>query len=143
MKAERSILVFTSLSLLALAIFTSYNTPVVDRSAETEYLIDIENYKQGVAERISIDIRRIAELNTRFEIKKSVEKGEDEDGLIMLKEKIGEMQTALNNYEGNGLDEWELFKAKFDDDLNDLHESLINLIVKKSHSLNADSAQVL
>jgi hypothetical protein len=138
MKTERSILVFTSISLLALAIFTSYHTPQVDRSSETEYLIEIENYKREVADRVAIDNRRITELNARFEIKKSEIEKEDENVLAMLKEKINAMQITMNNYEVNGLEDWEFFKEKFENDLVVLHESLINLIIKTSNSLNSD-----
>src|SRR6478609_6209040 len=99
MKNERSILVFISISLLALAIFTSYNTPRVDRNSETEYLIDIENYKREVADRISIDNRRMTELNARFEIKKSADRKNDEDELTMLKEKINVLKTTMYNYQ--------------------------------------------
>jgi hypothetical protein len=140
MKNEQSILVFTSISLLALAIFTSYHTPQLDRSSETEYLIDIENYKREVVDRISIDNRRMTELNARFEIKESVDGKDDEDELAMLKEKINEMKTVMNNYEVNGLEDWEFFKTKFENNLTELHESLINLIIKTSYSLNSDNS---
>ena len=140
MKNERSILVLISLSLLALAIFTSYNTPQVNRGSETEYLFDIDNYKREVADRISVDTRRMTELNGRFEIKESAGGKIDEDELRMLKEKIDRMQTAMNNYEENGLGEWEFFKENFENDLAEVHESLINLIVKTSSSLNSDNS---
>jgi|GEM_PF-2445669 len=140
MKNERSILVLVSFSLLALAIFTSYNTPQVDRSSETEYLFDIDNYRREVTDRISIDDRRIKELTARFEIKKSVDRKNDEEELAMLKEKFNGMETRLNNYEGNGWEEWELFKDKFENDLTKHHESLINLIIKTSSSLNSDNS---
>ena len=140
MKNERSILVFISISLLALAIFTSYNTPRVDRNSETEYLIDIENYKREVADRISIDNRRMTELNARFEIKKSADRKNDEDELTMLKEKINVLKTTMYNYQGNGFEEWELFKERFENDLTEVHESLIKLIIKTSQSLNSDNS---
>jgi len=133
-------MVFTSISLLALAIFSSYHTPAVESSAETEYLIDIENYKRALADRISIDNRRMTELNARFEIRKSADGKDDEDELAKLKEKINALMTAMNNYEGNGLEEWELFKEKFENDLAELHESLINLIIKTSRNLNSDNS---
>jgi hypothetical protein len=140
MKNERSILVFSSMSLLALAIFTSYHTPQIDRSSETEYLVEIENYKREVADRIAIDNRRITELDARFEIKKSEIEKDDEDELATLKEKINEMRITVNNYDASGLEEWELFKEKFESDLTELHESLINLIIKTSSSLNNDNS---
>ena len=140
MKNEKSILVLASLSLLAIAIFTSYNTPQTNLSSETEYLFDIDNYKREVADRIAIDKRRIKELSARFEIRRSEGGQDDEDELERLREKINEMKTTLNNYEGNGLEEWELFKEKFENDLSEQHESLINLIVKTSTSLNSDNS---
>jgi len=140
MKNERSILVFTSISLLALAIFTSYHTPQVDYSLESEYLIDIETYKRTVADRISVDTRRMTELNARFEVKESVDEKVDEDELALLKEKINSLKTVMNNYEGNGLEDWEFFKEKFENDLTELHESLINLIIKTPYSLNSDNS---
>jgi hypothetical protein len=140
MKNERSILVFTSISLLAFAIFTSYHTPQVDRVSTTEYLIEIENYKREVADRMAIDNRRITELNTRFEIKKSEIEKDDADELAMLREKINEMRIKVNNYDASGREEWESFKEKFEDDLVELHESLINLIIKTSNSLNSDNS---
>jgi len=140
MKNERPILVFTSISLLALAIFTSHHTPQVNRISETEYLIEIENYKREVADRIAIDNRRITELNARFEIKKNEIEKDDEDKLAMLKEKINEMGIKANNYDASGMEEWESFKEKFENDLIELHESLINLIIKTSYSLNSDNS---
>ena len=140
MKNERPILVFTSISLLALAIFTSYHTPQVNRVSESGYLIEIEDYKREVADRIAIDNRRITELNARFEIKKNEIEKDDEDELAMLKGKINEMKISVNNYEASGLEEWESFKEKSENDLIELHESLINLIIKTSYSLNSDNS---
>jgi len=80
------------------------------------------------------------ELDARFEIKKSEDGQDDENELAIHKEKINGMQTTLNNYEGNGLEEWELFKEKFENELTEQHESLINLIVKTSDSLNSDKS---
>jgi hypothetical protein len=140
MKNERSILVFSSISLLALAIFTSYHTPQVERSYETEYLVDIENYKREIVGRISMDNRRMTELIARFEIKASANEKDDEDELAMLKEGINGMKATMDNYEGNGKEEWELFKEKFESDLTELHESLVNLIIKTSSSLNNDNS---
>jgi len=140
MKTEKSILMLTSLSLLAFAIFTSYHTPQVDRSAETEYVNDIETYKSAVTDRISLDTRRMKELNARLEIKRAEIGQNDENELARLKEKINEMQTTLNNYEANGWEEWELFKVKFENDLTEQHELLINLIIKTSNSLNNDKS---
>jgi len=141
MKNERSILVFASISLLALAIFTSYHTPSVDRSYETEYLFDIVNYKREAADRISIDNRRMVELYARIENRKSVGRKDEEDEFVMLQEQINALKTKINNYEANGLEEWVLFKEKFENDLTELHESLINLIVKDSNNLNNNSIQ--
>jgi hypothetical protein len=140
MKKERSILVLISLSLLTLAIFTSYHTPQVDRSSEREYLIDMETYKREVADRIARDDRRMKELTARFEINKSEDRRDDENELAMLKEKFNGMKTSMNNYEGDELEEWELFKEKFENDLTEQHESLINLIVETSNSLNSDNS---
>jgi hypothetical protein len=139
MKTERSILVFASLSILAIAIFTSYNTPQsVDPGSETEYLTDIVIYKKEVADKILIDKGRMEALNARLEIERSENRNDHEDNLAMLKAKINAMQTTMNNYEGNGPKEWELFREKFDRDLNELHESLINLMVKTSNSLHSN-----
>ena len=133
-------MLFTSISLFALAIFTSYHTPQVDRVSETEYLIEIENYKREVAARIAIDSRRMTELNARFVIKKSKIEKDDEDELAMLKEKINEMRITMDNYDANGLEDWGFFKEKFENDLTELHESLINLIIKTSYSINSDNS---
>jgi hypothetical protein len=139
MKTERSILIFASLSILAIAIFTSYNTPQsADPGSETAYLIDIVIYKKEVADKILTDKRRMEALNARLEIEKSESRNDHEDDLAMLKAKINAMQTTMNNYEGNGPEEWELFREKFDRDLNELHESLINLMTKTSNSLHSD-----
>jgi ribosomal silencing factor RsfS len=140
MKTEKSILMLTSLSLLAFAIFTSYHTPLVDQRSETEYVIDIENYKRATADKISVDVRRMKELAGRFEINQGVDRKDDESELITLKEKINELKAALNNYEANGAEEWKLFKEKFENDLAEQHESLINLIIKTSNSLNNDKS---
>jgi hypothetical protein len=50
------------------------------------------------------------------------------------------MQTTLNNYNAIGLEEWELFKEKFNHDLNELHNLLINLIVQTSNTLNDNNS---
>jgi hypothetical protein len=58
----------------------------------------------------------------------------------MLREKINEMRIEVNNYDASGQEEWESFKEKFENDLVELHESLINLIIKTSSSLNNDNS---
>ena len=139
MKTEKSIVILTSLSLLAFA-FNSYPTPPLDRNAETEYLIDIETYKRAVTDRISLDNKRMKELNARLTIRQDQDVQNDEYELAMLKEKINGMKTTLNNYDENGLELWELFKEEFENDLTAQHESLINLIIKKSNTLNDDDS---
>jgi len=140
MKTEKSILLLTSLSLLAFAIFTSYNTPPVDRSFKTEHQIEIENYKRETAHKISTDKRRIKELTSRCEIEKSEGRRADEEKLTALNKKFNEMLTVLNKYEANEWEEWQLFKEGFDRDLNNQHESLIKLIVKTSNSRNENNS---
>jgi hypothetical protein len=89
---------------------------------------------------MAIDNRRMSELIARFEIKKSIDGKNHEDELAMLKEKLNVLKTTMNNYEMTGLDDWELFKERFENELTELHESLINLIIKTSYSLNSDDS---
>ena len=90
-----------------------------------------------MADRVLIDMRRMKELREQFEVKEN-EDGQNE--LTIRKEKSNEMQTTLNNYDGDGLEEWELFKKKFENDLTEQHESLINLIIKTSSNLNSNNS---
>ena len=139
MKTEQSILILISLAFLAVAIFTSYNTPMPKSDLSSiEYLADMENYKREVADRISVDNRRIAALDARFEIEKSEGRRDYEKIVSMLKGKINGVQTKLNKYKANGLDEWESFKKKIDHDLDELNQSFQELTVKKptSHDNN-------
>jgi len=143
MKTEKSILLLTSLSLLAFAIFTSYNTPPVDRSFKIESQLEIENYKLEMADKISTDKRKMKELKSRYELEKGERRRADEDRLIALNTKFNELQTVLNNYEANDWEEWQLFKERFDGNFNDQHESLIQLIVKTSNGRENNSIQSL
>jgi hypothetical protein len=80
------------------------------------------------------------ELTTRFKNNKDPDRSSDEEKLVRLRKEFHEMQTTLNNYEANGWEEWKLFKERFENELTEQHELLINLIIKRSNSLNNDKS---
>lgn len=123
MKNEKPILIAISLFLLAFAIFASYNTQFPqDGASEKAYLTDIADYKTDIADKIAGDNKRIEAFSVRAENGKSA--GTKSNELSSLREKINEMQTKLNNYDGNDSETWTLFKKKFDYDLSKLHQSI-------------------
>lgn len=138
MRTEKSILTLISLSFLAIAIFTSYNTPFPKTedsvSMDTVYLADMENYKEQVANNLSASYRSMEEFNVRLEIEKNKNREDFRNTMAKIEQKNNELKMRLSEYKANGKNEGESFKKKFDHDLSELRQWFQNVTVKMSNS---------
>ncbi|MBK5210274.1 MAG: hypothetical protein JJE44_12355 [Flavobacteriaceae bacterium] len=131
--------------LLASAIFTSCNTGAekVDNAkskaveadenfnkVNEEYLTDIENFKKETAAKIDANNLMIADFKAKTASAKKEAKAYYEEQIAVLEQKNIEMKAKLDAYEENGKDNWEIFKAEFSRDMNDLGEAFKNFTIK-------------
>ena len=142
---KKLIFTLTAIILLAGGIFTSCNTAAekVDNAknkaieadenfnkANDEYLADIENFKKETAAKIEANNQMIADFTVKIEYAKKDAKAYYTEQIAVLEQKNIAMKQKLDDYEVNGKDNWETFKAEFSRDMNDLGVAFKNFTIK-------------
>ncbi|MEX2484062.1 MAG: hypothetical protein WED10_05875 [Brumimicrobium sp.] len=92
--------------------------------ANAQYSKDVKNYRKKSRERINANNERIIEL-------KSYSKKMDKKDRVKYEEKIDKLETKndnleerLDDYEAENEDNWESFKAEFNNDMDELGSAL-------------------
>jgi chromosome segregation ATPase len=142
---RKSILAFAACTFITGAIFTSCNTPakkvenaqgnVIEANkdldqANKEYLADIENYRKETANRIAANDQTIVELKAKIEHQKKAVRAEYRKKIAELEQKNSEMKKKMESYKEEGKDKWEVFKAEFNHDMDELGKAFKDLTVK-------------
>lgn len=142
---KKLIFTITTSILLTGAIFTSCNTAAEkvenaeDKSikafedfniANQEYLADIEHFKKETTAKIDANKKMIADFNLKIAYAKKDAKAYYVEQIAILEQKNIAMKQKLGAYKVNGKDNWEIFKAEFIRDMNDLGEAFKNFTVK-------------
>jgi preprotein translocase subunit SecF len=98
--------------------------------AKEEFLADIENFKADTADKIEANKQNIEALKARIEYAKKDVKAYSLKKIAILEQKNSEMKVKLDEYKEDGKDNWEIFKAEFSRDMDDLGKSFKNFTVK-------------
>lgn len=98
--------------------------------ANKEYLADIENYRLETANRIEANDQAIAEFKARMEHDKKAVRAEHKKKIVELEQKNREMKKKLENYQENGKEKWEIFKAEFSHDMDEMGKAFKGITVK-------------
>ena len=140
-------LVLAACTLVTGAIFTSCNTPtqkvenakenVIEakndlNTANKEYLAEIENYRKETTEMIAANEQIINEFNAKIEHDKKAVKADYKKKIAILEQKNADLKKKLDDYKEEGKDKWDIFKAEFNHDMNELGQALKDLTVKNT-----------
>lgn len=142
---KKSILCLATSAFIAGEIFTSCNTPAQKvenaqnnvteanldlNKANEEYLEDIEKYRKETADKIAANNLSISDFNARIENEKKEAKTDYKKKLAVLENKNNDIKKRMEDYQAEGKEKWELFKAEFNHDMNELGLALKDLGVK-------------
>ena len=144
---KKTILVLAASTFLFGAILTSCNSPAekVENAEENltkaneemneanqEYLADIESYKKVTSEKIEANNKSIADFNARIESDKKLAKADYLAKIAALEQKNSDMKKRIDDYQAEGKDKWEIFKAEFSNDMENLGQAFKDLAVKNT-----------
>lgn len=134
--------------LAAVGLLTACNSPeqkmenaqseVVDESnreleqANREYLVDMNQYRDEVANRIAANDSTITAFKTQMVNETGDIKTANEKQLAVLEQKNSDMKKKLADYKGEGKEQWETFKTAFDREMNTLGEAFDELSTRIS-----------
>lgn len=134
--------------LAAVGLLTACNSPdqkmenaqseVVDESnreleqTNREYLADMDQYREEVANRIAANDSTITALKTQMVNETGDVKTANEKQLAVLEQKNSDMKKKLADYKGEGKEQWETFKTAFDREMNTLGKAFDELSSKIS-----------
>jgi len=100
--------------------------------ANKEYLADIENYRQETAGRIAANDQAIAEFNARMDHEKKAVRAEHKKKVAELEKKNRDMKKKLEDYREDGKENWQIFKAEFSHDMDELGKAFKDFAVKNN-----------
>lgn len=95
--------------------------------ANEEYLTDIENYRKETADKIAANERSIAEFEARIATEKKEARAEYKEKIIKLEQKNSDARKKMDEYKAEGKESWEIFKAEFNHDMEELGKAFKDL----------------
>jgi chromosome segregation ATPase len=97
--------------------------------ANAAQLAEMEAYRKEVADKIAANNASIAAFNARVESEKSEAKADYRNKIAALEQKNTDMKKRLDDYKADGKDKWEIFKAEFGRDMDELGKAFKDLTV--------------
>lgn len=101
-------------------------------TANEEYLADLKNYRQATAERIAANDESIARFKLRIANEKKEARDEYYKKIIALEQKNSDNKKRLDDYKTEGKAKWEIFKAEFSRDMDELGNAIQSLTVNNN-----------
>lgn len=142
---KTSIVALAAAAFITGSILTGCNTPVekvenaqnnvieankdLDKANE-EYLADITNYRKETADKIAANEKSIAGFKARAAHEKKDTKADYKKKIAELEQKDSDMKKRMDDYKVEGKEKWELFKAEFSHDMDELGKAFKDLTVK-------------
>ena len=138
---KKSILILATSALITGALITSCNSSsekVEDakinaieansdlNKANEEYLAEVENYREEMAEKTAANDQSIAEFKLKIENGKEEIKVEYRKQIKLLEEKNSDLKKKMKDYKADKKENWEEFKAEFNRDMEDLGNAISN-----------------
>ena len=144
---RKSILALAAFTLLAGAVSTSCNSSSkqVDDAqnsvkearqdldaANKEYLAEIENFRIEMAARIDANDKRIAELKANISHERKEVRADYKNRIDALEKKNRDLKKKMEVYNDNGRENWEIFKAEFNHDMDQLGQAFKDVGVRNT-----------
>ncbi|MBI5539459.1 MAG: hypothetical protein HY951_05330 [Bacteroidia bacterium] len=95
--------------------------------ANQEYLEDIKSYRKITAENIVANENNIAEFKARIEKDKKNAKSDYKKKIALLEQKNSDMKKKMDEYTDQGKENWEIFKAEFNNEMDEMAKALKEL----------------
>lgn len=113
-----TILSCTNLAKNSLENITEENKNI--GKANREYLDDIEHYREEKGFIIELNSQNITALKEKVHTKKGEEKADYSHSIFELELQNSYMKMKLDKYKPEGKEKWEIFKAEFTRQMNEL-----------------------
>ena len=94
--------------------------------ANEEYLAEIEEHKKKTADKITANEKSIAEYKERIENERNEIKADYNKKIYELEKKNSDIKKKMDDYQAEGKEKWELFKAELNRDIEDLGNAIGN-----------------
>ncbi len=145
---KKSILAIAATTFITAAIVTSCNTAsqkvknaeenVIEANkdldkANEDYLNDVEVYKVLTAEKIKANNEAIADFKLKIENEKKDVKEDHNRKLQELEQRNIELKKSLGEYKLDGKEKWEIFKAEFNHDMDELGKAFKDFSIKNTN----------
>ena len=142
---KKSILVLAICSFLTVAALSGCSTSAqkVENAKESvleanndldkankELQADMAIYRLETADRIAANDQAIIDYNARMAHEKKNVKAEIKEKISELKQKNDEMKQKMKDYKEDGKEKWQVFKAEFSHDMDELGKAFKDLTVK-------------
>lgn len=143
---KKSILVLAAFTFITGAILINCNTPAekVDKAeknvveahqdldkANQEYLADVEKYRKETADKIAANDKSIAEFKARIAHEKIDAQVAYQKKIAVLEQKNSDLKKKIDAYKAESKEQWELFKAEFSKDMDELGTAFVNFFSAK------------
>ncbi|MCM2301458.1 MAG: peptidase M23 [Flavobacteriaceae bacterium] len=99
--------------------------------ANQEYLADVENYRKETADKIAANDKSIAEFKARIADEKIDAQIAYQKKIIALEQKNSDLKKRIDGYKAESKEQWELFKAEFSKDMDELGTAFVNFFSTK------------
>lgn len=96
-----------------------------------EYLADVENYRKETADKIAANDKSIAEFKARIADEKIDAQIAYQKKIIALEQKNSDLKKRIDGYKAESKEQWELFKAEFSKDMDELGTAFVNFFSTK------------
>jgi hypothetical protein len=100
--------------------------------AKEDLKIDMEVYRAETIEKVLENERMISEKRKLIETDKSALKAAHQKEIIDLEARNKELKDKLENYKGEGKENWEEFKKEFSHDMTEIGDALKDLTVNNT-----------
>jgi hypothetical protein len=144
---KKSILTLAASLFMAGAILTGCSTPAekvanaqqdineanndLDK-ANNEYLAEVAAFKKEAADKIAINEKSIADFKARKANEKKEAQAAYEKEISDLEKKNSDMKKKMDDYQIEGREKWETFKADFSHGMDELGKAFAGIVVSNS-----------
>lgn len=143
---KKNILIITSLLIISSATLISCNSSapksenqVIEdekealEKANEEYLAEVEKYRKESRERIEANNKNIADFKARINLQKQDAKDEYIRKITRLEQQNSDIKKKMDDYKEDGKEKWQIFKAEFSRDMDELGQAFKDLTVKNNN----------
>lgn len=140
-------IILSSTTFLMVAFFSSCSSPaqkvenkkdnVVEANKELEdatddYIEDMAAFRKENADKIAANEKSIADFKARIASQKQDAKADYTKKVLELEKKNSDFKKKLEEYKETSKEKWDLFKAEFNRDMNELNASLKDFTTSKN-----------